>query len=292
MTIAVSCSNCGAAYEMPDDLGGQVGQCACGATFQIPHQLAAVAVPAVAAVDESNPYAAPVADAVATEAPPSQLGLSSVEISQIAKCRTGLSFLYASVILIIILFFGGVLLGIAGINELGGFVIGVGVLGLTAFVFSVIGNGFLMSVPIRSTGQSMMKMAFGFQIGALVLSLFSNIDAFSQLGRRVHVANIEYLAITLAILGMQLAYNICWCLGLQRFFAFLNDPVNASRASLLLKMMVTVIGLAILSPLMGLSSPAFAAVGGISIFVFAIITIVVYVRLIEQGRKTLRNITG
>ena len=294
MTIAVSCTNCGAAYEMPDNLGGQIGQCTCGANFQIPHQLAAIAVAATVVGDESNPYAAPVADAVASGVPPTQHGLSSVEVSQIAKCRTGMSFLYASVILIIILFFGGVMVGIAGSNsprELGGLV-GVGLLGLVAFIFSLIGNGFLMSVPVRSTGQGLMKAAFGLQIGALVLSLFSNINAIEQLGRRANMASTDHLALTLVVLGMQLAYNVCWCLGMQRFFGFLNDPANSSRASLLLKMMVTVIGLAILSPVLGISSPAFMVIGGISIFVFGIITIVVYVRLIEQGRRTLRNITG
>ena len=295
MTISVTCSSCGAAYQMPDDLGGQIGQCACGATFQIPHQPDAVAIPAVAAVDDSNPFAAPVADAVAIQAPSSQHGLSGVEITQIAKCRTGLSYLYASVILIIILFLGGVILGIAGNNsprELRGFGIGVGVLGFTAFLFSVIGNGFLMSAPSRCTGQGLLKAAFGLQLGAVVLSLFGNFELLEQLSGRVRLARTDQLSPTLVVLGMQLAYNICWCLGMQRFFGFLNDPINAGRASLFLKLMVTVIGLAILTPIMLMTIPVLAVVSGVSIFVIGIVTIIVYVRLIEQGRKTLRNITG
>ena len=295
MTISVTCSSCGAAYQMPDDLGGQIGQCACGATFQIPHQPDAVAIPAVAAVDDSNPFAAPVADAVAIHAPASQLGLSGVEISQIAKCRTGLSYLYASVILIIILFLGGVILGIAGNNsprELRGFGIGVGVLGFTAFLFSVIGNGFLMSAPSRCTGQGLLKAAFGLQLGAVVLSLFGNFELLEQLSSRVRLARTDQLSLTLVVLGMQLAYNICWCLGMQRFFGFLNDPINAGRASLFLKLMVTVIGLVILTPIMSMTIPLLVVVSGVSIFVIGIVTIIVYVRLIEQGRKTLRNITG
>ena len=42
----------------------------------------------------------------------------------------------------------------------------------------------------------------------------------------------------------------------------------------------------------GMTMPVLAVVSGVSIFVIGIVTIIVYVRLIEQGRKTLRNITG
>lgn len=278
---------------MPDELGGQVGQCACGATFQIPHQLAAMAVPVSAPEASDNPFAAPAAEVVATTASPVQHGLSALEVAQIAKCRTGLSFLYASVILLIVAFFGGLILGLSGAfqpSQATGLVLLLGLMGLSAFVCSIIGNGFLMAAPNRSTGQGLMKAAFGLQIGALILSFFGNVQMLEQFGRRVAIT--EHLSLTLLILGMQLAYNVCWCLGMQRFFNFVNDPLNARRASLLLKLMVTVIGLAILAPIMAMSMEAMAAVAGISIFVLFIITIVVYVRLIEQGRRSLRNITG
>ena len=103
----------------------------------------------------------------------------------------------------------------------------------------------------------------------------------------------RFLGIVNQFLGMVLLIgDICWCLGMQRFFRFLNDPINAGRASLFLKLMVTVIGLAILTPIMLMTMPVLAVVSGVSIFVIGIVTIIVYVRLIEQGRKTLRNITG
>ena len=73
---------------MPDELGGQVGQCACGATFQIPQPLAAVAVPVSSPEASDNPYAAPAAEVVATTVSPVQHGFSALEVTQIAKCRT------------------------------------------------------------------------------------------------------------------------------------------------------------------------------------------------------------
>ena len=36
MPISVSCPDCNAEYEVPDDQAGQPGQCECGTTFQIP----------------------------------------------------------------------------------------------------------------------------------------------------------------------------------------------------------------------------------------------------------------
>ena len=295
MTISVTCSNCGAAYEMPDDLGGQIGQCACGATFQIPHQPAAVAIPVETPDSSDNPFSAPTAEIIATTGSPVQHGLSTLEVTQITKCKTGLSLLFASVIILIIAFFGVLMLGLSGTaqpRETAGTETLFGLMALAAFVFSVIGNGFLMSAPSRCTGQGLLKAAFGLQLGAVVLSLFGNFELLEQLSSRVRLARTDQLSLTLVVLGMQLAYNICWCLGMQRFFGFLNDPINAGRASLFLKLMVTVIGLAILTPIMLMTIPMLAVVSGVSIFVIGIVTIIVYVRLIEQGRKTLRNITG
>ena len=72
MTISATCASCGAAYEMPDDLGGQIGQCACGATFQIPHQPAAVAIPVETPDSSDNPFSAPTAEIIATTGSPVQ----------------------------------------------------------------------------------------------------------------------------------------------------------------------------------------------------------------------------
>ena len=36
MPISVSCPDCNAKYEVPDDQAGQPGQCECGATLEIP----------------------------------------------------------------------------------------------------------------------------------------------------------------------------------------------------------------------------------------------------------------
>lgn len=36
MTISVRCSECGSAYELPEAMAGQTGECECGATFVIP----------------------------------------------------------------------------------------------------------------------------------------------------------------------------------------------------------------------------------------------------------------
>ena len=45
MAISVTCSECGATHNVPDDRAGQVGRCPCGATM---------AVPATAAPDDSS----------------------------------------------------------------------------------------------------------------------------------------------------------------------------------------------------------------------------------------------
>ena len=169
MTISVTCSECGASYDLPDSMQGQTGECECGATFLI-----TLASKEEGASEEYSPDAvehtsnneatenAFAAPQVAEVSELESVKLSEMDMLGLRRFMTGLKLLVwipgVAIIGVAVSFLIGMAIG--GCDGLGAFIYLVMTTGVVTAFVAFLGYIYLAMLPSESGGRPYIHAAF------------------------------------------------------------------------------------------------------------------------------------
>ncbi|MBA63262.1 MAG: hypothetical protein CMJ76_12965 [Planctomycetaceae bacterium] len=114
----------------------------------------------------SNPYQAPLETEQSLNQPNTSDTYSTIEISELYRCRQATTFLLAGLYLNLVLFIAGIFMSasVGNIQELGGFRFILFGLGAVGGISSFIGTIMLMKSPLRSGAKELFMFSFALGI--------------------------------------------------------------------------------------------------------------------------------
>ena len=247
---------------------------------------------------EANPFSAPEAP-VEAAVPPSMEGFDAMELASLKTCKTGFNLLFFSAIFAI---FACV------ISVLGPFIVPLNLLAqltlaavgcaIIAGLLSIIGNGMLITAPVRSNAKKLYQLSFACLLAVLILPFVG----FDFLGNGIDnlgggnplsfiVATLKgALVMFLITNALTLVSFITWCLGTNRLMTFVNEPVNAARALSLLKLFYLLCALFVV--VMFVSSGPIILVLGLASLVVSIVFAVRLITTFKGGRDAIARMLG
>ncbi len=207
------------------------------------------------------------------------------------RVSTGLKLIYAGLILIVLTFLGGMILGATGGTSQA---VLYAVLGLSvlASILSIVGQFYCLDVPEKVKATGTIYAAVALSVTSIALSIAA---AIPSVGAPAWAGQVAQL--------LSCAGQICFLVFLRRLAEFLGDPLQISRAGFVLVGTFILIALAIVIVIASFAMMGGGAPGGgsagiiillmLGLLVFALVLFIKYANLVDGLRKDIdRHLVG
>jgi hypothetical protein len=207
------------------------------------------------------------------------------------RVSTGLKLIYAGLVIVVLTFLGGMVLGAMG-GKSEAVVYAVLGLAILAQILSIVGQFSCLDVPEKVKATGPIYAAVALSVTSIALSIASAIPAVAAPAWAGQVAQL-----------LSTAGSICFLVFLRRLAEFLGDPKQISRAGFVLVGTIIVIALAIVLVVLSLGMAGGGQPGGgnvavitllgLGLVVFGLVVFVSYANLVDGLRKTIdRHLVG